>query len=106
MKHTHKKYCNGTDFFSPESINSIDDSVVIRKKFFSLLDVSESDKHYTPQGAIKKRKAKHVSKQLRCQKAYEKNTEIKRESKQNQNWYHYQKKCNPCGMQILFPFTQ
>lgn len=56
----HSKHFNDTDFFSLETINSVDNSIVIRKKFFSLLDVSESDKHYTPQLAVKKGKAKHV----------------------------------------------
>jgi len=60
LTYTRRKYFNDTDFFSLESINSVDNSVVIRKKFFSLLDVSESHKHYTPQVAVKNRRAKHV----------------------------------------------
>lgn len=49
-----------TRFFSLESVNSVDNSIIIRKKFFSLLDVSESDKHYTPQVAVKEGKTKNV----------------------------------------------
>lgn len=53
LKYRYHTYFIDTDFFRFESINSADNSVVIWKKFFSLLDVSESDKNYTPQVAAK-----------------------------------------------------
>lgn len=60
LKYRHHTYFIERDFFSFESINSADNSVVIWKKFFSLLDVSESDKDYTPQVAVKKEEEKYV----------------------------------------------
>lgn len=60
LKYRHCTNFIDTDFFGFECINSADNSVVIWKKFFSLLDVSESDKNYTPQVAVKEEEAKHV----------------------------------------------
>lgn len=83
----HKQYF----IDSSKLITSINNSVVIRKKFFSLLDVSESDKHYTPQVAEKQSKTWKYT--IRDQGGCENNSEIQA----NRIKTNAKKKCIQCG---------
>lgn len=83
----HKQYF----IDSSKLITSINNSVVIRKKFFSLLDVSESDKHYTPQVAEKQSKTWKYT--IRDQGGCENNSEIQA----NRIKTNAKKKCSQCG---------